>query len=210
MKNFTSFQGNKFILLPFWGTVVFAILYVIATWFYPGGSQMDEQAKGFSWLHNYWCNLLSEPALNGQHNPSKPIAILAMAVLAVTLSSFWFLFAASLNFKVIPRRVIQVSGLLSMTTGLFIYSAEHDLLVNVASFFGLIATLGTFFGLWNLKWYGLFGFGIFNILLVALNNLLYYNDSLIFYLPVVQKLTFLSFLLWVSLICLKIYRKMPS
>lgn len=40
----------------FW-LYAFLLFYVVATFFYPGGSQLDKTASGFSWTQNYWCNL---------------------------------------------------------------------------------------------------------------------------------------------------------
>jgi uncharacterized membrane protein YfhO len=42
--------SRTFILSPFIGVVLFLILYVVATIFYPGGSQADMNATGFSWI----------------------------------------------------------------------------------------------------------------------------------------------------------------
>lgn len=55
------------------------------------------------------------------------------------------------------------------------------------------------------RWYSIFYIGALIPLLVALNNLLYYNDALISYLPVVQKISFLYFLVWMSLVTVAIY-----
>ena len=73
--------------------------------------------------------------------------------------------------------------------------------------FGLVATVGTFMGLYKNKWYGLFSFGLLNILLAGLNNYLYYSKELIIYLPIIQKISFATFLIWVCSIDLKLYRR---
>jgi hypothetical protein len=73
------------ILAPLFGSIVFVLLYFAATLLYPGGSQVDIDSKGFSWLHNYWCNLLSVTAINKQHNAARPLAITGMVVLTLTL-----------------------------------------------------------------------------------------------------------------------------
>jgi hypothetical protein len=77
--------------------------------------------------------------------------------------------------------------------------------INLASSVGLIATIGTFVGLYHTKWWGLFVFGLFNILLVCLNNYVYYNKELIIYLPVIQKISFASFLIWVCCMDVQLY-----
>lgn len=44
-------------------------------------------------------------------------------------------------------------------------------------------------------------------LLVGLNNYLYYNKGLIIYLPVIQKISFITFLAWICAIVITIYNK---
>ena len=200
-------KKNIWLLSPVLGILLFTVLYIVAALLYPGGSQADKNARGFSWINNYWCNLLNEEAINGQHNPARPVALTAMLVLCVTLTFFWFLFPRYMNFRKYGRLAMQLSGAIAMTIAMFLFTHLHDIVIDVASVFGLVAFVGTFNGLYKSKWYGLFCFGIINLLLVALNNYLYYTKGLIIYLPVVQKITFASFLTWIGAIDLFIYWK---
>ena len=194
-------------LIPVFGTVIFVILYIVSTFLYPGGSQADKNSIGFSWVNNYWCNLLNENAINGQHNSAKPVALTGMFVLCFTLSFFWFLFPEHTTIGKIGRLVIQISGIIAMTIAFFLFtSINHDLVTNLASSFGAIAIIGTFIGLYKNKWYSLFVFGLLNILLVVLNNYFYYTTDLLIYLPVTQKITFATFLIWICCIDIKMYR----
>jgi hypothetical protein len=192
------------VLFPIWGIFVFMIMYAISARLYPGGSQVDPYAKGFSWINNYWCNLLEDPAIDGRPNPARPIALAAMLVLSVALSWFWFVFPI---YMALSRRVkygIRISGLLSMLAAQFIFTGLHDLFVNLASIFGLLATIGTLIGLYKLKWKSLYRAGLFMILLVLVNNILYYGRGMRLYLPIVQKISFLYFLLWLVSICISL------
>jgi len=198
---------NIWLLTPLFGTLLFICLYFVATFFYPGGSQVDINSKGFSWTNNYWCNLLNENAMDGQHNSARPVAMTAMFVLCLTLAIFWYIFPKQAGLKKSSRVIIQISGALAMTTGMFLYTNLHDTIVNIASLCGLVATVGTFIGLYKLKWTTLFALGIFTLALVALNNILYYGDGLKLYLPVVQKITFFFFLLWICLININLYHR---
>lgn len=195
-------------MLPVWGTILFAVLYFLATCFYPGGSQADANARGFSWVNNYWCNLLNEKAINGQSNAARPIALLAMIILGGTLSAFWFLFAGSIRAGKVLKYMIGVSGLLSMS-GMFLLfiATDHDLAINISSALGLLAVIGTLMELYARKWLGLFSWGMVNLLLVAVNNYVYYNKELLFCLPVIQKITFAAFLAWVCAISFRLYSK---
>ncbi len=196
-------------MLPLFGSCLYVLLYLAAAWLYPGGSQFDKAAKGFSWLHNYWCNLLNEQAGNGEPNPARPVALTAMLVLCGTLALFWYLFPQYAGFKKSTRLLLRVSGIAAMAIGAFLFTPLHDVIINVATLFGMIALAGTFTGLYRLRWKKLFWMGLFNLVLVAANNALYYGNGLL-YLPVVQKITFLYFLLWISLISGCLYRHIPA
>ena len=189
---------------------MFVCLYFIATLYYPGGSQIDKNSKGFSWINNYWCNLLNDYAINGQHNYAKPIALTAMCILSLTLIFFWYVFSRYTYLRESNRLMVQIPGALAMICGIFIFTGYHDTLVNVASFFGLVAVAGTFIGLYKLKWNGLLWLGIVNIILIITNNILYYGNGLKLYLPLVQKITFLFFLLWICLIDINLFKKLNS
>jgi hypothetical protein len=190
--------------IPLLGIPSFVLLYVWASFYYPGGSQADAQSTGFSWVNNYWCNLLNSTAINGQTNPAQPIAMTAMVVLCISLAVFWYLFPMISLSKTLSVRITQLTGVAAMGTALLLNSSvDHDLITNLASLLGLMAAVGTLIGLRRLEWNALFWFGTMNLLLVLLNNLLYYNAELIRYLPLVQKISFAAFLVWLFLISMK-------
>lgn len=193
-------------LFPAMGCSAFLFLYLIASLFYPGGSQADVHTKGFSWMHNYWCNLLNEKALNGEANAARPLAYTGMVVLLLAIMGFYLIAAQGLLSSQRTKNILLFCGTISMLLLPFLPTSFHDAVINTSGFFGLIAMTLLFIGLYKKDWYNLFGFGLFNLLLIGLNNYLYYTDSF-YFLPLVQKITFVSFLLWVSLITIKIYRR---
>jgi len=202
---YSASSKNLWILLPAFGCILFVILYVIAAILYPGGSGADKNSIGYSWKDNYWCSLLNETAINGQPNTARPVAVIAMCILMISLSYFWLLFPALIQLKRNHRFLIQVAGIISMLTSfLLLAPIDHDLAINISSLFGFIAIIGTIVALRQLKWNGFFVFGLFNILLIALNNYLYHTEQMT-YLAIVQKFTFLSFLTWFFLIDIKLY-----
>jgi hypothetical protein len=89
---------------------------------------------------------------------------------------------------------------------LLLTSIGHDLAVNTSSAFGLVAMTGTLIALYQLRWKWLFAFGLFDLLLVALNNYLYHSNEMMC-LPIVQKFSFLSFLVWFSFISINLYQR---
>jgi hypothetical protein len=200
-------RRSFWMLLPVFGTIIFVALYIIATLLYPGGSQVNKNAVGFSWINNYWCNLLNDHAINGQHNAARPVALVAMTILCMTLAYFWYLFPKQINFSKYNRLAIQIAGAISMTIAMFLFTDLHDIIINIASLFGLISLIGTYAGLYRIKLYKLFWIGMFNVPLVALNNYVYYSKGLIIYLPVIQKISFAFFLFWLCCINIVLYRK---
>ena len=204
----TNKSKALWVLIPIFGSLLFIVLYIIAACLYPGGSETDKTSVGFSWTNNYWCNLLHQNAINGQPNSAKPFAISGMLILGFALSSFWLVFPEQLITKKYFRLTIQISGIAAMLSSFFLLiNINHDLFINIASSLGFIATIGTLVCLYQTKWYGLFAFGLFNIVLVGLNNYLYNTEGMIIYLPVVQKISFLSFLAWICLININVYQK---
>jgi hypothetical protein len=201
-------KKNYWLLTPSCGTIVFVILYITATFFYPGGSQIDKNSIGFSLINNYWCNLLNDTAINGSLNPAKPIALAGLIVLCLTLAIFWIMFPKHINQGKAINFSIQISGILSMAIAFLLFTnLDHDLVTNLSSLFGILATSGTVLGLHRIKWYGLFAFGLINFLLVGLNSYVYYEKDLIIYLPVIQKISFASFLIWVCSISINLYQR---
>ena len=198
-------QPNRiWILAPLFGNILFVIFYIIAAVLYPGDSNVNRFSTGYSWSENYWCNLLNDTAINGQINTAKPIAVVAMVILCISLSSFWILFPLLTQLKTNLRYLIQLPGILSMITAfLLLTNVDHDIAVNTASFFGAIAMAGTIWALYKMGWRNLFFLGLGNAFLIGLNNFLYHTAQMT-YLPLVQKFTFLSFLFWFSAVIIRI------
>lgn len=195
------------ILTPTLGICLFGLLYLLAACQYPGGSNADRVAVGFSWQHNYWCDLLGNVGKNGAANPGRPIALTAMLVLCGSLSVFWWLLPHLHPTQTRFVRLSQWMGVLSMVIVLFIGTPWHDAVMNTAGCFGLLALTATFLGLYRSRLFTLIAFGLFCMVLVVLNNYVYYSHQYIAYLPIIQKLTFVLFLLWIVLINRELYRK---
>jgi hypothetical protein len=197
-------------LVPVFGSVLFIILYIIAALLYPGGSETHQTSIGYSWTNNYWCNLLDDDAINGEPNTAKPVAIAGMFILGLALSVFWIVFPVHITTNKTYRLIIQVCGAIGMFSSFFLIAdINHDLVVNVASGFGFIAVIGVLVCLYQTKWFWLFSYGLFNIFLIFLNNYLYHSGKM-FYLPIVQKFSFLSFLVWICCIEMKLYRRIVN
>jgi len=184
--------------LPVIGILLFWSLYFYAASLYPGGSQADSNSVGYDWIHNYWCNLLNVNATNGMPNPARPFAIFAMGILCLSILFFFIQFAKTISNHKIWQKAILYGGGISMFFSLFIFTPYHDLMTTLSSIFGVFAVLGIIIEIYrsDLHFYKISG--IFCILLLGMNNFIYYSEIGLFYLPLLQKITMGSVLAWVS------------
>lgn len=198
--NSTNPAGRLWVRVPVYGLIVFAGLYFIATILYPGGSQADRTLKEFSWLNNYWCDLLSEKSKNGLDNTSRPVAVVSWLVLCFSLAVFWYFLPVLFSISAAAKNLIRFSGIIAMVIAAFLFTSLHDAVIHSAGFFGLIAFIGTFTGLYKTRLYGFFYSGLFCLALMVLNYGIMVGNTFTFYLPLVQKVTFVFVLIWIYFI----------
>jgi len=201
---------NITIIWPIVGIVLFVLLYFVASLFYPGGSQFDKGSIGFSWFHNYWCNLLNPIAINDMPNHARPYAMMAHIVLCFSILFFYW----SVVPHIVPNRhryFIRISALISCIISLLLMTnLDHDLVSNWAALFNVVSLTITMINLWKNQYFCLFYSGIFNFVIFVINATLYYHQEWIYFLPIVQKLSFAYFLLWICMVCLFILRKVET
>lgn len=183
--------------IPTLGILCFVLLYLYATTLYPGGSQANANAEGFDWVHNYWCNLMNEKARNGLVNPAQPFSVLALFILCLSLMVFFIQFAEFFTENKRWKRILQFSGVSSMLCGMFLFTSLHDLMTLLSSFFGLFVIIGIIKTVYKSALSHYKRTGIVCILLLGLNNCIYYTSQWIEWLPLLQKITFLLVLSWV-------------
>lgn len=202
---------TKFVLLaPLAGILVFVCLYTLAAARYPGGSYAKPGQEGFSFMHNYLCDLLDEEAINGELNPARFFARWSLGVLCASLLILWYqlpkIFKSS-GWKVF---LIRAFGMLSLGTLIFLAEDTHDRTVRIAGIFGVMALLGFSIELYMAGYRKLFLLAVMNLLIFLLNYYIYETGTYRMALPVIQKFTFLLFLLWFILLDLALYRKLEK
>ena len=200
--------SNILIDIPIIGIVIFGLLYYYASTLYPGGSQANLEVIGYDWINNYWCNLMNENAMNGEVNPARPYAIFAMVSLCISLGVFFYLFAEVLTLNNHWRLWIKGSGAVSMIFAALMFTKYHDLMTTLSSIFGLVAVIGIVKEIYNSKWVLYKLTGILGILLLGINNVIYYSTVFIEWLPLIQKFTFVVILFWVLGVNYEIRKKL--
>ena len=195
-------------LLPLFGLALFVLFYVVAAMHYPGGSQIDPDKTGFSFWNNYLCDLLDIQTINGVPNPARYYSRVALLVLCLGLMLLWCyvprLFAEIKG----NATAIRATGMGSMLITLFMDGDNHDLVVRLAGMFGFVALVLLMIQLLKSGRAALFGFGLFCLLIFLVNYYIYETSIYIDALPVIQKVTFVSFLCWFGLLDVAIYKRL--
>lgn len=176
---------------------VFAVLYYYSSTLYPGGSQADLTSPGFDWNHNYWSDLMNETGRNEQPNPAEPYAITAMVLLCIGFMIFFIQFAARFSDHRIWRYLIQISGTLTMICAILTFTEYHATMIALSSFFGLFLLVGLIREIYKSNMTLMKAGGILCVLLIIINNYIYFSRNFVEILPLLQKITFAIVLIWI-------------
>ena len=194
------------LLLPLGGMVLFVVLYILAALNYPGGSWIVMDQEGFNFWNNYLCDLLDRNAINGELNPARFFARASLGVLCVSLLLLWYFLPGLFSKKGINIFVMWLSGILALGVTMSLTSGTHDITVRIAGIFGVIAFISCFIELYKANYFLLFYFGIACLLIFLVNYYIYETGTFIRSLPVIQKVTFLSFILWFAFLDISFYK----
>jgi hypothetical protein len=187
--------------LPFLGLILSFILIVLATFQYPGGTILDNSTVGYSWTENTFSALFQPYALNGFGNSARFLAITSVFFYCVSLA-FVFNSIAHHSASSTHRSLIKTAGIGSMVYAFLIVTPMHNLMVNIALMFYLVAVFSILHSLYLLKLNKLMIFGLFCVSLPIFNAAIYYLDILYFLLPFIQKLGMFACLVWLLVIYL--------
>ena len=203
MKGNVNIQLFK--IIPVLGFFIFIILFAVATEIYPGGTNDNRFLRKYSWTENYICDLSHDEALNGEKNSAQTIYIIAMTVLCLSITILIIKFAYEYAFSRFLKTALNISAIGFMVSAITLFTKFHDNVVHLALLFSLCANTFLLFNLFKIRWLFVFNFGIFCCLLLMMNYYIFLSKLLIDLLPLIQKITLLMFLLWLSLIAIQIF-----
>ncbi len=196
------------LLLPLFGMLLFVILYILAAFKYPGGSWVMPQQNGFSFWNNYLCDLLDQNAINGELNTARYFARTSLTVLCLSLVLLWYYLPSLFKGKNLNKNIMWLSGIAALVATSFLSSGAHDRTVRIAGFFAVIAFLTCFVELLKARHIKLLVFGIGCLIIFLVNYYIYETGLYIRLLPVIQKITFVCFIIWFIMLDVFFYRKL--
>ncbi|MES2278189.1 MAG: hypothetical protein V4592_19320 [Bacteroidota bacterium] len=169
------------------GIIIALLLLVVATQYYPGGSQVDKNSVGFSWRQNYLSNLFGDKAVNGAPNTSRPWADAGMFFLSVSIAWFFTGFSKKIPAKR-PANIIRYFGIGATLCAFLAVTPYHDIMVTMGCTLVLVSLFYTTVFIFKSK------LTLFKVLSVAC-LLVFYSAMYIYYtrsylgiLPTLQKL----------------------
>ncbi len=130
---------KKYLILT--GIIISISLLSIATLYYPGGSQSDENSIGYDWKNNYVSNLFGEKAVNGSDNAARFWAVTGMFFLSISFAIFFIEFSKKIPAKG-AAKVIKYCGAGCMLFTFLIATPLHDIMVTIS---GTMFLIGLFY-----------------------------------------------------------------
>jgi hypothetical protein len=190
--------------VPTLAVALFAALYAVAAWLYPGGTRSEPMRVGFSFVHNYWCDLLDAVAYSGRPNPARPVGLVAMGVLSVGLAVLWWSVPALWCDAPGRAWLVRLSGLASAACLPLVGTAHHDRAIDVAGAFGVVAFVATMSALGRRSGRALTTLAAIALGLSVVNYALWRAHVGLGALPLVQKGAFAAFLGWVVVVARRV------
>ena len=194
------------IIMSWVSFVLFVIFYLIAALNYSGGSYANPDQAAFSFPDNYLCDLLDEHAINGSVNSAKMFARIALGCLCLGIFLFWNHLPKLFRNKSGILKIMQISGMLSMLTTVFLATGNHDLVTRIAGLIGAFAMCLAFIFLYRAGFRGYVFYGILCLILILLNYYSYETGVMRHILPLFQKVTTIACLGWFVLLNLELYK----
>lgn len=176
--------------------IIISVLFlVIATLLYPGGSILDENSVGFDWSKNFFSNLFLAKALNGTENPSRIWALIGMVFNSIGYGLFFIHTSRKIPHKHTALVLISI-GVVNMIFTFLIATSLHNIMVTVSSTLTMIGLfyITVFILKTKIHWLTLF---CIVSLLIFYSTLYLYGAGNWGLLAVMQKVTFLCFMLLV-------------
>ncbi len=185
---------------------LYLIVFTIAAVDYPGGSINQSAADGYSFFHNFLCDVMNPVTQGGKANDARALAIVAHVILSITMISFFYILPEIFNRTNRNTKLIRGFGVLTMTVFIFMYTSYHDSIVTLTAVLGTVALIPFFIELAHYKNKGLKQLAYLCYILSVVVFFIFTTKIGFYYLPFLQKITFgvdAWWVIWVSLIVLR-------
>lgn len=200
MKHFIK---KSYPYFPIFGLIAYVIFFFIASYQYPENPLNQAAVQGYSFFHHFLCDLMYAITPEGLVNTARPIAIMGHFLLSFAMISFFYILPEIFSYTNINTWITRFFGIISMIAFAFLFTDYHDRIVTIV---GAVGTVSVFAFLLEIKNYSGKGFRILTYVCLILSFTVFigYETKVgIYYLPLLQKITFIIdgwWVIWVSLL----------
>ena len=197
----------KYLLV--WSSIFFIITSLISQFlfFIDEGNALFLKDKSFFDL--YFCDLLGTSNQNYHFTLSKLLAIVGWIVFGISISFFWNLFPRLILISKWTALSIRLFGTTApLILLLLIFKFNHVWVVVLGFIFGIGTSLFVLYALFKSGYKQFFYFGVLTDAFLMSNMFVFSTHIMIDYLPIIQKLTFVIFLSWMSWLNVELYKNL--
>lgn len=181
--------------VPLVGAILALMLFAFASILYPGGTRLDPTTIGYSWGENTISALFQFVAVNGEVNPARWYAIVAVFIFCFSIGMV-FQQIAQITQAEPHQNWIRGAGVSTVVFAFLVVTPLHHVMVTFALICFLAAALALTHWLYLRSYRGLLVLGIVAIGLPVLNAVLFYGQLYPQWLPMVQKSGKLAAFIW--------------
>jgi len=193
--------------IPIVGMIAYLIVFIIAASGYPGGSvNIPNDHSGYSFFHNFLCDVMNPVTQGGILNDARSMAIVSHLILSITMMAFFYILPDIFSVKNRNTKLVRFFGVLTMIGFVFMYTEYHDSIVTLTAVLGTIALIPFFIEVNKYPKKGLRHLAFFCYILSFIVFFIFVSKLGFYYLPFLQKITFVFdawWVIWVSLIVMK-------
>lgn len=191
---------------PIIGLGLYLTLFVITTNDYSGGSINAPNAVGYSFFDNFLCDVMTRTSAGSMQNNMRSLAIVAHWILSFTMIIFFYLLPEIFEERNRNTFLVRFFGVLTMTVFIFMFTDYHDLIVTLTGLLGTVALIPFFIELRHYHGKRFKQLAYLCFLLSIVVYLIFETKIGFYYLPFLQKITFIFdawWVIWVSIIVLQ-------
>jgi len=203
----SRFLERYYPYFPIIGLGGYLLIFTVAIQFYPGGSINLPHATGFSFFHNFLCDVMDPVTKSNVYNPARMMAVVSHVILSFTMIGFFYILPEIFKQRNRNFYLVRYFGMFTMVIFIFMYTRYHDHIVTLTGILGTLALVPFFL---ELRDYGnnrLKQLAWFCFLLSCVVFFIFETKLGFYYLPFLQKITFVLDACWAIWVCLIVFRK---
>lgn len=197
-----KFFATRYPYFPIIGLVLYVVMFAYTTTLYPGGSVNHPNMLGHSFFHNFLCDMNGKIAINGMANPANAMSMLSHIVLSFTMITFFYALPEIFDRKNTNTQLVRWFGVLTMSVFILMFTTYHDLIVILTAILGTVALIPFFIELLHYSNKPLKLWAYLCYIMSVIVFIIFVTKFGFYYLPFLQKITFVIDAVWVVWVCL--------